>query len=380
MPSDRNGERGRGGAAAAGADADASRDEAATLRFLTARGHVGLAWLDGALVVERTLGSLASFIRPGEPITESLLVLVGLEDSLAAMRVGDADVTLPNVALFGAGGEIGDTRMDVTVLRQSDGYLVLLGRARATDLAEQMVEDEIRRRRIADEELSRVNRQLEEFAYVISHDLKAPMRALRYYGEDVREALGETPPATARAAAAAERMQSHARRMSNMLVGLLDYARLGRRHEAVETVDTAALVAEIAGAMVAGDEMKIVCVGDFPTLRTTPVPLDLVLRNLIDNALKHHDRRDGTVTISAETAADHVIFAVSDDGPGIPSEWHAAIFEPFRRIADDETTEASGIGLALVKRTVEIAGGRIDVVSDPAVRRGTTFRVTWPIG
>jgi hypothetical protein len=72
------------------------------------------------------------------------------------------------------------------------------------------------------------------------------------------------------------------------------------------------------------------------------------------------------------------VFEVGDDGPGIPPEWHGAIFQPFKRVRDEVDPESSGIGLALVKRTVESFGGRIEVRSDPALARGTRFLVTWP--
>jgi signal transduction histidine kinase len=138
------------------------------------------------------------------------------------------------------------------------------------------------------------------------------------------------------------------------------------------------LVRDIADNLALTNGMTIDLLGPWPTLRTTPVPLDLVLRNLIDNAVKHHDRDAGRVRLSTETVAGALVFDVADDGPGIAPEWHQAIFQPFSRVDDHRHPESSGIGLALVKRTVEAAGGRIEVRSDPARARGTTFRVTWP--
>ena len=116
-----------------------------------------------------------------------------------------------------------------------------------------------------------------------------------------------------------------------------------------------------------------------PTFATIAQPLDIVLRNLIDNAVKHHDLEAGRIIVHAEDGGENWIFSVADDGPGIPRDWHDAIFEPFKRILDEEEApEGSGIGLALVKKTVEWFGGRIEIRSDPAARRGTTFRVHWP--
>ena len=140
---------------------------------------------------------------------------------------------------------------------------------------------------------------------------------------------------------------------------------------------------DIIASMPRPAKFKITTSGGWPQLRTWAIPLDVVLRNLIENAIKHHDRDEGHITVTANETETAVQFSISDDGPGIPKDWHAAIFEPFRRItdaADEQSRDAdsSGIGLALVKRTVETVAGRVDVQSNPAVSRGTTFRVTWP--
>jgi signal transduction histidine kinase len=102
------------------------------------------------------------------------------------------------------------------------------------------------------------------------------------------------------------------------------------------------------------------------------------LRNLIDNAIKHHDcLTTGRVTIDAQLVGSCVEFTVTDNGPGIDPAFHARIFEIFRTLKPRDQVEGSGIGLSLVQRLVERRGGQIRVESSP--RRGTTFRFTWPI-
>ena len=291
-----------------------------------------------------------------------------------------ASLTIPYVALMAANEHAANSRLNISVFwrPKAQFYLVLLVRVLSQDLVDQTVEDEIRRRRIADAELARVNRQLEEFAYVISHDLKAPLRALRYYSDDIGEALELEPPDVETARTSSANITMATRRMSNMLTGLLEFARIGRQHEAIETVDTAVLVDEIIANTGRPDEMLVRRAGGWPIVRTTSAPFDLVLRNLIDNAIKHHDRDAGLVEVTARDLGAALLIDVADDGPGITRDWHEAVFEPFRRIDDTRVPESSGIGLALVKRTIEIAGGRIEVLSEPEHRRGTTFRVTWP--
>ena len=107
--------------------------------------------------------------------------------------------------------------------------------------------------------------------------------------------------------------------------------------------------------------------------------MDVVLRNLAENAVKHHDRADGFVMLRAATVGRFVEFRIEDDGRGIPPEWHEAIFEPFRKVDDAHHPESSGIGLALVKKTVTTLGGTIEVVSAAPEVRGTTFIVRWPL-
>jgi len=111
----------------------------------------------------------------------------------------------------------------------------------------------------------------------------------------------------------------------------------------------------------------------FPTAR---LPLKRVFMNLLTNAAKHHDRPRGTVHVSCVDNGDHFSFSVADDGPGIPTEYHERVFQMFQTLKPRDTTEGSGMGLALVRRIVESAGGRLTLESGKG--RGALFRFTWP--
>jgi signal transduction histidine kinase len=360
-------------------DDDATVLQAA--RLLADRGMFATIWLDADLRVQRTLGAMAQAIPLGQPISSSLIALIGQEDAITALQLQPThNVTLTNISALTGPDLTASLRMNISIYWQPDSqtYLVLLGRVLSSGVAESALENAIKKRRIADEELKRINQQLEEFAYVISHDLKAPLRALRYYSSDINDALAEDTPDIAAIETAAQNIQIATKRMSNMLIGLLEYSRIGRQHDALETVDTGQLAREIVGSLATHDTIQVSVDGEWPKIRTAPVPLDLVLRNLVDNAIKHHDRDTGHIRLSCQSTTAQVTFDIADDGPGIDPEWHQAIFLPFSRIDDSRNPESSGIGLALVKRTVENAGGRIEVRSNPAIARGTTFRVTWP--
>jgi signal transduction histidine kinase len=347
---------------------------------LAALGRIGVVWLDKALTVTRVYGALAAGVEVGAPVTSGLVVLIGQEERIEALRTSgrdDASLQLPNVAVVA--DDAPPVRVDITVLTEGrDGYLVVIERVVSSGLAELVVEDEIRKRRIADAELARINRQLEEFAYVISHDLKAPMRALRYYSGDIADALAADAPDLDAARTAAANIQTATRRMSAMLVGLLEFSSVGRTNETISDVDTRALVEDIVASTGCRDGLVVTIQGDWPTIRAAATPMDLVLRNLIDNAIKYHDLERGVVRVIGREVGTDLVIDVADDGPGIPREWHKAIFDPFKRISDEAHPESSGIGLALVKRTLEAEGGQIEVLSEAPARRGTTFRVVWP--
>ena len=123
-------------------------------------------------------------------------------------------------------------------------------------------------------------------------------------------------------------------------------------------------------------QIRLQAATDLPVLQTRKVPLELVLRNLINNAIKHHDKPEGVIAVSARPIADGYEFAVSDDGPGIPLEHQQRVFAMFQTLKPRDEVEGSGIGLALVKKAVESMGGVVSVESDGI--RGCTFRFTWP--
>ena len=178
-----------------------------------------------------------------------------------------------------------------------------------------------------------------------------------------------------------EGLHAQSRRMSRMLSDLLTYARIGRNEELIEDTDLAELVDAIVRSLPRPAALVVAVAGDWPRMQTAGTALDLVLRNLIDNAIKHHDRDEGRIEVRATLSPPGLVIEVADDGPGIAPAHHAAIFQPFRRLGeepDDEAATGSGIGLALVRKTVELAGATVDLASDPAVQRGATFTLIWP--
>ena len=359
--------------------------------LLAAQGRLALAWLDADLIVRQTFGQPVDGIEAGLPITASLMALIGIEADIKALASStDAPIVISNTATNPL--DESALRVDLAIYRLDEGwpYLVMVTPLQAAAAAERRLNQEVRKRRFAEAkiveqaetiaranaELMRANRELEEFAYVISHDLQSPLRALREVGGKVAGAADLADLGGVRAGAG--EMVAQSRRMSSMLTALLSSAAIGRKTDALEWVDTHALATEIVRRVQRPEGLAITIEGDWPHIETLAVPLDVVLRNLVDNAVKHHDRAQGRITLAAAPDPHAICFTIADDGPGIDPDWHEAIFLPFRKVDDHSNRDSSGIGLALVKKTIESVGGHITLESDPALGRGTTIRILWP--
>ncbi len=293
-------------------------------------------------------------------------------------------------------------------LRQADGvYRWHIGRAVAqlapdgtvvnwfgsnTDIDEQ--------RRTADERerligaLERSNRELDQFAYVTSHDLKAPLRGIANLSGWIEEDMGASFPATAQ-----EQMRllrGRVQRMEALIDGILEYSRAGRLPERTESIDTKSLVVDTVQLLALPASAQVIVSDTLPTIVAARVPLGQIFSNLIGNAVKHGGGAQAIVHVSAGTdqaSRGYVRFAVTDNGPGIPSQYHERVFGVFQTLAARDKVEGTGIGLSIVKKLVEGAGGRVWIES-PAVRRearegdataagsaavGTTIHFTWPL-
>lgn len=370
---------------AVGSDGEASAQaRLAAGAVLAERGVFGFLWLDAELVVRARYGRLVDFVMMGERVGDSLLPLLTFDAEIEATRAEPGRVfDVPSVSIMMPDAPRGRLNLTVMWMPESQQYLVLVSRAQSRSDLEQHLIQETRGRLMAEADaralatqLTRANRDLEEFASIISHDLRAPMRAMRYLTEDAQTALGATDMTVL--AQKLGQIGEQARRLSSMLNALFEYSRAGYKQDVVEHVDTYQLVCAIVRSLPERAGVRILVKGAWPGLDTLAAPLDLVVRNLIDNAIKHHDRAEMEIVVSAEDQADLVVIDVSDDGPGIDPKHHAAILLPFRTLSPAPEANSSGMGLAVVTRTLETVGGQLQVHSDPGRRRGTTFRVLWP--
>lgn len=223
-------------------------------------------------------------------------------------------------------------------------------------------------------ELVRSNKDLEQFAYVASHDLKAPLRAIELLVQWIAEGLGgyDVNNVQENLALLTKRTQ----RLNRLLDDLLAYSRAGRKVGAYREIDSHDLVLDVAQLLDAPPNISITIPERLPTFSTHPAPLEQVFRNLIGNAVKHHPGPEGRVVVSCQEQGEYYVFAVEDDGEGIPMEYAQRVFEMFQTLKPRDQVEGSGMGLAIVSRIVEWQGGR--VWFEPAANgRGTVFRFQW---
>jgi signal transduction histidine kinase len=223
-------------------------------------------------------------------------------------------------------------------------------------------------------QLERSNRDLEDFAYIASHDLKTPLSGIKsaalWLEEDLHDLSDESRKLLGL-------MRSRINRMERLLDDLLTYSRVGRTDTAASETKLADIFASIIEVLNPPAHIQVRVEGELSVIVTSSAQLEQVLRNLVNNAIKHHDKQNGEVVLSAKRAGDFVEFAVRDDGPGILPQFHDKVFQLFQTLKRRDEVEGSGMGLALVKKLVEQQNSCITVHSQ-GNGTGAEFRFQWP--
>lgn len=222
--------------------------------------------------------------------------------------------------------------------------------------------------------LEKRNKELDQFAYIVSHDLKAPLRAIanlsQWIEEDVQDRL------TSDTKHQMNLLRGRVHRMEALIEGILEYSRVGRVQTVKELVQVDDLLQNVIDSLVVPPKFTITVEPAMPVLMTEPLLLEQVFANLIGNAIGHHHRDDGNVNVSVQNRGEFYEFSVRDDGPGIAPQYHEKIFVIFQTLVARDRLENTGIGLSLVKKIVEDKGGSVWIESDEG--KGATFCFTWP--
>ncbi|WP_400193837.1 ATP-binding protein [Hymenobacter sp. B81] len=224
-------------------------------------------------------------------------------------------------------------------------------------------------------QLERRNQELDQFAYVVSHDLKAPLRGIESASRWIEEDMGQDLPPHIREFLLLMRVRVH--RMENLISGILELARIGRVEQLDERVDVRELLTEIVDVLAPPAGFQVLLPSYLPVMLAPRVELHQVFSNLLSNALKyHHDPAHGLARINYRETADDYVFTVGDNGPGIAPEYHERVFVLFQTLNERDTVESTGVGLAIVRKIVERHGGTIRL--DSAEGFGATFTLSWP--
>jgi signal transduction histidine kinase len=220
-------------------------------------------------------------------------------------------------------------------------------------------------------DLARSNAELEDFAHVVSHDLKAPLRGISslsaWLAEDCKDVL---PGESARQL---RQLESRTKRMAQLIDGVLTYSSVARSRPRRERVDSGTVVSEVIDTL-APTKVPIRVEGALPGVRYDRTQLVQVFQNLITNALQHMGREDGEIVVSCRERHEAFEFSVSDDGVGIDERHAERIFQMFQTLHPER--ETTGVGLTIAKKIVELHGGKIQMESLPGV--GTSFRFSVP--
>lgn len=225
-------------------------------------------------------------------------------------------------------------------------------------------------------DLVRSNEWLESFTRVASHDLRSPLRAVTSLVAFIRE---DNPDLEESAMFNLTRIEQRVHRMNVLIDDLLTLARISGASESRTEVDFRQTIDEVLSTVdiPQGFTVESTFTGS-ESGALAAVQFETCVRNLVDNAVKHHDKETGLVKIDVSATDKTVEVVVNDDGPGIPTQYLESVFEPFRRLKPDDEAPGSGIGLTAILRTAENNDGSIAVASEEG--EGTTFTLRWPLG
>lgn len=222
--------------------------------------------------------------------------------------------------------------------------------------------------------LEKANKELDKFAYVVSHDLKAPLRAITNLTAWIEEDIGDKFTDDTRGHF--KMLKGRVMRMEALINGILDYSRADRVKSPNVKVDLKELMGEILEMLVEEDKTEVNILNRLPVLTAERMKLQQVFSNLISNAIKHNDKEKTIINLSCEESEEDYTFTVEDNGPGIEPQFFDRIFVIFQTLQARDTFESTGVGLAIVKKIIDEAGGSIWVESE--LGKGTRFIFRWP--
>ncbi len=254
------------------------------------------------------------------------------------------------------------------ISQEKEDYIIAIAR----DITERKKAEERQAQLLR--EVESINQELKDFAYVVSHDLKAPLRGIgtlvNWISTDYADKLDDEGK---------EQMGLLLRRvdrMHNLIEGVLQYSRVGRVKEEIVQVDLKALVPEVIDMVAAPEKIEITIEDELPTVELEETRIIQVFQNLISNAVKYMDKPQGEIRIGCVEEDGFWKFSIADNGPGIEEKYFERIFKIFQTLSARDEFESTGVGLTVVKKIIEMYNGKIWVQSEHG--KGSTFFFTLP--
>ncbi|MBN1271089.1 MAG: GHKL domain-containing protein [Candidatus Aminicenantes bacterium] len=223
-------------------------------------------------------------------------------------------------------------------------------------------------------ELKYTNGELKDFAHIVSHDLKAPLRGVSqlasWIAQDNADKIND------KSKEHLDLLLNRVSRMDHLISGILQYSRAGRKDGEIKKVDLMQTVTEIIDDLAPPGNIKVKISGKLPVIETDQVKITQVFQNLISNAIKYIDKAEGKVDIGCTDEGKTWKFFIKDNGPGIEEPYREKIFQVFQTLQSRDKQESTGVGLSVVKKIVELYGGKIWVESKPG--QESSFYFTFP--
>jgi signal transduction histidine kinase len=222
------------------------------------------------------------------------------------------------------------------------------------------------------QKLKHQNEQLNDYAHLVSHDLKSSLRSLSallaWVKEDCIEKIGEESVGNLNL------MEAKIEKMDQFLEDIINYSEIGNVDLKITRVDLNELVNKIIDSIYIPQNIKVIVNGNLPVLKADARRFRQVFQNLISNAVNFNNKEKGFVEIGVKEAEDFYTFSIQDNGQGIPKEYHKKIFNTFTTLGYQE--KSTGMGLSIVKRVLNLYGGEVWLESE--VSKGSTFYFTIP--
>jgi PAS domain S-box-containing protein len=247
-----------------------------------------------------------------------------------------------------------------------------------TDLTERKkMEEQMREQNVQlmsySNELAKINKELDQFAYIVSHDLKAPLRAIvnlsMWIEEEIEEKMSDDTKKNF------DMLRGRVQRMEDLINGILEYSRVGRLKSNLALLSINDFLKEIIENLDPPENFKFNIQENMPKSKFDKILLEQVFSNLISNAVKYNNNPNPEISIEFKDETNYYQFSVADNGGGIDKQFHDKIFTIFQTLQSRDKFESTGVGLAIVKKIVEDTGGKIWLESEKG--KGTKFIFNW---